>query len=146
MLWAASSTFMLWRKSIFMRASLRSMCRLRSLFVNPGTTSNTSTSNRANSARNASVKPHRANLLAEYSVQAGIPRRPHIEATLRIAGFAAAHQGWQGQTHQLRRGEEVDLHHLTQNRFGSVGEMAGAGDSRVVDQHVQAVETLIDRL
>ena len=142
MLRAASSTAMPRSKRIFIRRVVAEHVAAKSLRVRPGTTSSTSMSKRANSPRSASVRPHRANLLAEYSVQAGMPRRPHIEATLTIAGRRPRSQHRHGQAHQLRRGEEVHFHHLTQDRLGTVGEMAGAGDARVVDEHVQAVEAL----
>ena len=48
----------------------------------------TSTSKRANSPRIASAIPTSANLLAEYSGHAGIPFRPHMEATFTTAGIA----------------------------------------------------------
>ena len=73
-------------KSILALPSLRSMWPRRSVRVMPGTIRTTPTPNRAISPRNASVKPHRANLLAEYSGHAGIPRRPHIDDTFTMAG------------------------------------------------------------
>ena len=57
------------------------------LFVMPGTSVMTSTSNRANSPRHASDMPTSANLLAEYSAHAGIPLRPHIDVMFTTAGW-----------------------------------------------------------
>ena len=69
-------------------------------------------------------------------------RRPHIEATLTMAGCGPCAQDRDGQANQLGRGEEIHFHDLPQHRLGRIGEMAEAADAGIVDQHVQAAEAL----
>ena len=97
---------------------------------------------RANSPRRASVRPHRAYLLAEYSDQAGMARRPHIEATLTMAGCVAVRQDWNSGADQLGRSEEVDFHDLPHDFFGRIGKVSPACDAGIVDEHVQPAELL----
>ena len=101
-------------------------------------------SKRAISPRKASVRPHRANLLAEYSVQAGMPRRPHIEATLTMAGC----RPWRstGMARRISSAGAKKLTSMTCRRISSVqsAKWPEAPDPGIVDQHVEAAEALHD--
>jgi hypothetical protein len=54
--------------------------------VRLGQTTSTSMPSLASSARRASLNPWTANLLAEYSLRAGMPRLPAMEEILTMAG------------------------------------------------------------
>ena len=100
----------------------------------------------ANSARSDSLKPCRANLLAQYSVEHGMPRWPRIEPTLTTIGRLPDAQQRQGQADHLGRGEEIDFHHLPQPLGRRLGETAHRADAGVVDQQVQPAEELAQPL
>ena len=100
-------------------------------------------SKRANSPRQASDMPTRANLLAEYSGQAGIPLRPHMEVTFTTTGrLPIVRYGIAKRV--VRPAEEVDLHHLPQDFGRRRGEVAPAPDSGVIDEQVESAER-VDR-
>jgi hypothetical protein len=83
---ATRSAVMPRRWSSLTLAFCSSMFLEKLVCVKPGLTSSTSMSSFASSARSASLKPCTANLLAEYSLRDGMPRRPAIDEMFKIAG------------------------------------------------------------
>jgi len=81
-----------------------------------GLTTSRSMPSAVNSARSDSLKPVSANLLAQYSVYNGMPRRPRMELTLTIIGVRPCFKT-ATPPESTPRGKEIDLHHAPQAMF-----------------------------
>ncbi len=90
-----------------------------SVSVGPAATTSTSIPSRDNSARKASLKPCRANLLAEYSLLCGQPRSPRIEPMFTMIGWRPLRSAGRA-TRISSTGEKIDFHDRPQVRGSAV--------------------------
>src|ERR1700722_18356137 len=108
--------------------------------VKPGQTIRTSMPSFANSARKASLNPCTANLLAEYSLRAGIPRLPAMDEIFRIAGlFPFLSIGKNTRVVSVRP-KKIHLHDLPQPFGTDIGKMPRRPDAGVIDEDIQAAK------